>query len=224
MKLKISVTLLLLYVFTTGHSFTNYDYQTKTDTSSLVKDKRTSILFGINFTHYTPTSQAKDKDWITAPFNLGAELLVAYYKRKNWSFYTGINYQYGKIAFDHHYYGDRTKFHEISVPFLTDLPSFKIFNADLMVRTGFYLGTYAKIKRETKGAKMGPDTNKWYDYPIDYKDDRFICDYYVGILSKKLSTDSKLDLELFLKHQLNKNYLSKDISRIIYGIKVKFKL
>jgi len=218
---------LFLVVFAINQSLASGKYQTTNDTSLVYIEtpiKKVSLLFGVNFAHYIPTEYRKDLGDATAPFSLGGEVLLGYQIKQNWNTYIGVNYQHGKISSTHHYYGRRTWSHEISFPLITDLPSFKLFKTKFLLRTGLYMGTYVKIKQQSKGNKLIPGENKWRDVAIDYKDDRFICDYYFGIQNQDLNNLAPLCFTFFIKQQLNENYPNNYVTKFKFGLQVKFKL
>lgn len=219
---------LFFVVFVINYSSGSDKYQITNDTSHVHLEKpiqKVSLLFGVNFTHYIPTEYRKDLGDVTAPFCIGGEVLLSYQIIQNWKTYIGANYQYGKITSSHHYYGRRTWFHEVTLPIITDLPSLKLFKTKFLLRTGLYLGTYVKIKHQSRGNKLIPEgDDEWQDVPIDYKDDRFICDYYFGIQNQDLNNLAPLSFILFIKQQLNTNYLKHDITKFKFGLQVKFKL
>jgi len=183
-----------------------------------------SLSIGATFSHFIPTKEATDKYWDTPSINMGGEALISYNFTDNQSILTGLNYQYGKIALKDDYYGDRTIFHEITFPVLGDFSVFSISKTKLFLRTGIYLGKYSKVKRETKGGKISPDTNKWYNYPINNGSQNFICDYYLSLRNKPINTKVPIYFELFFKYRLNEHWLNDDISRFMYGIKIKYQL
>jgi len=94
-----------------------------------------SFSLGINFAHFIPTNSAKELNWDTPLLNLGGEILISYKLSKRTSLISGFNYQSGKIALTHVYYGDRTIFHEISIPVLVDYYALSLFKTNLHFKT-----------------------------------------------------------------------------------------
>ncbi|QIA09456.1 hypothetical protein [Draconibacterium halophilum] len=226
-RLLLSASLLVLLTFSANHSLAFHRHHISNDSTNFAEKttiKKISFLVGANFTKYLPTEDRKSLGDVTAPFNLGSEILLSYPITQDWNTYIGINYQYGKVTSTHPYYGRRTWFHELSFPILTDLPSFKLFKSRFLLRTGLYIGTNVKIKRESRGNKLTAD-NEWRDVPLNYKDDRFICDYYFGLQNQNLNALSPFYFTFFIKHQLNTNFLNKDdITKFKFGVQVKIKL
>lgn len=183
--------------------------------------KRLFFSLGAGFTHFSPTGNAKEKYWDTPLFNMGGEALIGYKINKNISLSSGISYQYGKIALSQpSYYGDRTIFQETTFPFLASFPFLNRRETKYFITTGFYLGEYSHIKRETKGSKISPDT-KWHNYPIDKNSPNFICDFYFGLSNQPISAKVPIGFELFFKYRTKDHWLNQDVSRFIYGIKIK---
>lgn len=182
-------------------------------------EKKLALSFGVNLVHFFPTEEAQAKDWKTSPLNLGGELLLKYRLNRKLSVLTGANYQHGKISLNHHYYGDRTNFHELTTPVLIE-----VCKKQISIRSGVYLGKYLDIKRETKGGKNAVDTNKWYNFPVNTNSNDFICDFYLGLQHKAFNSRAPINLELFCKYKLRDSWLNKDISRFMCGLKVKYQL
>lgn len=151
---------------------------------------------------------------------MGGEVLISHKFNKRLGLFSGVNYQYGKIALKNVYYGDRTKFHEISIPVLGDYYAFNLLETNLHFKTGLYFGKYVKIKRETKGGKFSHNTNKWNDYPINIDSRNLICDYYLGLRNKPISKKNQIIFELFIKYRLNNHWLNDNVSKLMYGIKI----
>lgn len=225
-KIKIRNLIIILSIFVVNASLAcNYNKISNDAISSTVDSTNNiSLSLGVTFSHFIPTNEAKDKYWDTPLLNMGGEALISYNFNENQSILTGFNYQYGKIALKDYYYGDRTMFHEITFPILGDFSVLNISKTKLFLRTGIYLGQYSKVKRETKGGKISPDTNKWYDYPINNGSPNFICDYYVSLRNKPINTKVPIYLELFFKYRINEHWLTDDISRFMYGIKLTYSI
>ncbi len=216
--------IIILSIFVVNTSTASNSVRENNDSINPLIDSTNNISFsiGATFSHFVPTKEATEKYWDTPPINMGGEALISYKFTDNQSILTGFNYQYGKIALKDDYYGDRTMFHEITFPVLIDVSVFSISKTKLFLRTGIYLGKYSKIKRETKGGKFSPD--KWYDYPINNDLNNFICDYYLGLRNKPINTKVPVYFELFFKYRINEHWLNEDISRFMYGIKIKYQL
>jgi len=216
--------IIILSIFVVNTSIASNSVRMNNDSIISLVDSTNdiSISIGATFSHFIPTKEATDKYWDTPPLNIGGEALISYNFTDNQSILTGLNYQYGKIALKDYYYGDRTMFHEITFPVLGDFSVFSISKTKLFLRTGIYLGKYSKIKRETKGGKFSP--YKWYDYPINNDLKNFIGDYYLSLRNKPINTKVPIYFELFFKYRLNEHWLNDDISRFMYGIKIKYQL
>lgn len=215
------ILLITLFIFIISTSLAS-EIATITDSA-----KDVSFSLGVTFSHFIPTGKAKELYWKTSVVNLGGESLIRYRVNKNFGLSSGVNYQYGKIStgtsFD--YYGDRTMFHEITFPVLADYPCFKISETKFFLTTGVYLGKYSKIKRQTKGNKLIPGEPQWHDYPnpIGSESQKFVCDYYFS-LGNKSAAKIPVYFELFFKYRINEHWLNENVSKFMYGIKIKHQL
>jgi len=220
---------LFFVVFVINQSLASDKYQTTNDTSLVDIEtpiKKVSLLVGVNLTHNTINEISKKMSGASANLlNPGGEILLSYQAKPNWKTYIGANYQYGKISTNSYYGGERIQFHEVSFPFITDLPSFNVFKTKFLPTTGLYLGAYVKIKAESKGrGENTTDGNEeWREMPIYYKDDRFICDYYIGVQNQDLNKLSPLRLAFFIKYQLHTNYLNWPLAKFKFGIQIQLK-
>jgi len=190
-------------------------------TNDSISNKMLSNIFGnigINLLHIIPTNYANELSWITPPLNFGGEILIGNKLDKHFKIYSGLNYQYGKIFLQHIYYGDRTFFHEISIPVLGAF-SFKPIGSEFSFKTGIYVGKYINITRQRKGGKITSDSNNWTSYPIKSNSQIFICDYYFGVQKKLSPFKNTFNIEVFFKYRLNNTWLNTYISNFSYGIK-----
>lgn len=213
MKKLILISLALICQNILGFS---QEYNTTHEDSS----KHFLVTAGVVLLHFIPNDDATDLNWKTQILSPGGEVLIGYEFNNNLKLKTGLYYQYGNIALKDVYYGDRTMFHEISIPVICDFYSFNLFKTTFNLSTGIYMGKYAKIRRETKGGKLSYNTDEWVDYPIKNESQDFISDYYFGFRNVPLNIKRPILFELFFKYRLNEHWLNKDVSKMMFGIKI----
>ena len=182
--------------------------------------KNLSVSAGAVISHYFPTNTDTDLDWQTQIFSPGAEILIGYQLKNKVKIMTGLNYQYRTLALSNVYYEDKTKFHELSIPLICDFYDFILFKSTFYFTTGIYLGKYIDISRQTKGGKLSPDTNKWYDFPINDNSSDFICDYYFSLKYKPIIKNNSVFIETFFKYRLTEHWSNQNISKFMFGFKI----
>ncbi len=199
-------------------SFSQEDNTIQEDSS-----KHFFVSAGIVMSHYIPTEAATDLNWKTQVLSPGGELLLGYGFNNKLSLMTGLNYQYSKISLSHFYYGDRTFLHEISVPFLFGYTFFNEGRSRYILKAGVNLLKFSHVKRETKGGKLGSDTNKWFELDNDnYLN--YVSDLYLGLSYHPDIPRSPISFEIFTKYQLNDYWLNEYVSRFNYGIKINYSI
>jgi hypothetical protein len=215
MKKLILIALALICQNILGFS---QEYNTTHEDSS----KHFFVTAGVVLLHFIPTDDATDLNWKTQVISPGGEVLFGYEFNNKLKLKTGLYYQYGNIALKDVYYGDRTMFHEISIPVICDFYSFNLFKTTFNLSTGIYMGKYVKIRRETKGGKLSYNNNEWVDYPIKNESQDFISDIYLSFVCNPFRNSLPLHLELFSKYRLTDQWLNDYVSRFYYGIKINY--
>lgn len=188
------------------------------------QESKSSLVFSGTLNHYERSGKtAPIIGFYKYPVDPGFELLYQYQLSNLFSFNTGINYQFGRVA---NWEGqvDRFRFGEISLPIIGKLNLASNNNKGLFTMVGFSYGKMAYSYWESPSKGSGWDrVDKKYDE--HYSNDDSFADVLIGMgISFPIYHQNEFAFTPYLKYRVNDNWMGYALNSMYYGFKISYQL